>query len=187
MSWKMIPNLLTTLRILLLIPIIYALLAAKYNLAFYLFLIAALSDCFDGLLARRFQWTSRYGAMADPIADKLLLMSSFITLAFLGNIPIWLVVIVISRDIGILCGATAYHFLVEKEPRFAPTQLSKFNTFFQILLIGMILLNLTFFKLPEELFQYLIFIVSTMSILSFIDYSVIWGRRAWQIKQGLCE
>jgi cardiolipin synthase (CMP-forming) len=184
MSWKIIPNILTTLRILLLVPIVCALLAAHYSAAFYLFMIAGLSDCFDGLLARRFQWTSRYGAIADPIADKLLLMSSFITLSYIGYLPIWLIGIVISRDIWILTGAIAYHFLI-REPDFVPSQISKFNTFFQILLIGTLLFDLGIFKVPLILFQPLLFIVAFMSILSLIDYSWIWGLRAWRIKKGL--
>ena len=68
MSWKIIPNLLTTLRILLLAPIIGALLMRQYQVALYLFVIAGVSDCLDGLLARRFHWTSRYGAIADPFS-----------------------------------------------------------------------------------------------------------------------
>ena len=184
MYWKIIPNILTTLRILLLGPIVYALLATHYTTAFYLFFIAGLSDCFDGLLARRYQWTSRYGAIADPIADKLLLMSSFITLGFLGHLPGWLITSVISRDIWILCGAIAYHFLIG-EPDFVPSKISKFNTFFQILLIGCILLDISFFKVSPFLLQPLLFTVAVMSILSFIDYSWIWGWRAWRIKKGL--
>lgn len=186
MSWKNIPNILTTLRILLIGPIGYALLTTHYAIAFYLFIIAGLSDCFDGLLARRFNWTSRYGAIIDPIADKLLLMSSFIILGFLNSLPLWLIAIVIGRDIWILCGAVAYH-LVIGEPDFAPSQISKFNTFFQILLIGIMLLNLGIFKIPAFTIQPLIYTVAIMSILSFIDYSCVWGLRAWRIrKRSFC-
>lgn len=181
MYWKMIPNLLTTLRILLLIPIISALLNGRYLLAFSLFVLAGLSDCLDGFLARRFQWTSHYGAMIDPLADKLLLMSSFITLGYLGHIPHWLITIVIGRDIWILCGAMAYHFFIG-EPEFAPTQLSKFNTFFQILLIGLLLLHLSLIPISAQILHMLMLLVLVMSILSFTDYTWVWGRRAWVIK-----
>ncbi len=180
-SWKIIPNLLTTLRIVLLIPIIGALLMDEYQAAFYLFIIAGLSDCLDGLLARRFQWTSRYGAIIDPLADKLLLMSSFIALGYLGHIPLWLISVVIGRDIWIICGAFAYHFIIG-QPEFAPSQLSKYNTFFQLLLIGILLFNLSIFPLPSSLLQILMVLVFTTSILSFVDYTWVWGRRAWSVK-----
>lgn len=181
MSWKIIPNLLTTLRIVLLPPIIGALLTDRYQLALYLFMIAGLSDCLDGLLARRFQWTSRYGAIIDPLADKLLLVCSFITLGYLGHIPVWLVSIVIGRDIWILCGAFAYHFIIG-QPDFAPSQLSKYNTFFQLLLIGGLLFSLSVSPLPLFLLQLLMLLVFMTSLLSFVDYTWVWGRRAWLIK-----
>lgn len=181
MHWKFIPNLLTTLRVFLIIPTIHALLTDQYLLAFGLFIVAGLSDCFDGFLARRFHWTSRYGAITDPLADKLLLMSSFMALGLLGHIPYWLLFVVIGRDIWILCGATVYHFLIG-EPEFTPSQISKFNTFFQILFIGLLLFNLSLFKIPPQLLETLIFLIFTLSILSFIDYTWIWGYRAWQIK-----
>lgn len=184
MSWKNIPNILTTLRILFIFPIAYALLTTHYAVAFYLFIFAGLSDCLDGLLARRFHWTSRYGAITDPIADKLLLMSSFIILGFLGYLPVWLIAIVIGRDIWILCGAIAYHLLIG-EPDFAPSQISKLNTFFQILLIGMILFSLGLFKIPAFTLQPLTFTIAIMSILSFIDYSWVWGLRAWRTRKKL--
>lgn len=181
MSWKIIPNLLTTLRILLLVPIIGALLMHQYQLALYLFVIAGVSDCLDGLLARRFHWTSRYGAIADPLADKLLLMSSFITLGYLGYIPYWLVAVVIGRDIWIICGAFAYYFMIA-QPDFAPSQLSKYNTFFQILLVGLLLFDLSFHAISSQVFQFLIQLIFVTSLLSFVDYTWVWGRQAWFIK-----
>jgi cardiolipin synthase (CMP-forming) len=182
MSWKIIPNLLTTLRVILIVPILAALLMTQNQLAFYLFIIAGISDCLDGLLARRFQWTSRYGAIIDPLADKLLLMSSFITLGYLGHLPYWLVAVVIGRDIWIVCGAFAYHFMID-HPDFSPSHLSKYNTFFQLLLIGLLLFHLSNPNLlSPQVLQFFILIVFIMSILSFIDYTWIWGRRAWRIK-----
>lgn len=181
MLWKNIPNLLTTLRIILIIPTIGAMLVGEYVTAFALFIFAGLSDCLDGFLARRFRWTSRYGAMVDPLADKLLLMSSFITLGLMGYLPYWLILLVIGRDIWILCGATMYHFLIG-EPEFTPSQISKFNTFFQIFLVGLLLLNLSLVKIPTQILETLIWLVSILSLLSFIDYTWIWGNRAWQIK-----
>jgi cardiolipin synthase len=181
MYWKIIPNLLTTLRVFLIIPTINALIAEQYLLAFGLFMVAGLSDCLDGFLARRFHWTSHFGAITDPLADKLLLMSSFTALGLLGHIPYWLLFVVIGRDIWILCGATAYHFFVG-EPEFTPSQISKFNTFFQILFIGLLLFNLSFSKVPVQVLETLGFLIFTLSILSFIDYTWIWGYRAWQIK-----
>lgn len=167
----------------LLIPIIIALITGSYTIAFYLFIVAGVSDCLDGLLARRFGWTSRYGAIVDPLADKLLLISTFITLGYLGQIPTWLVSIVIGRDVWIITGAFAYHFFVG-QLEFNPSQLSKYNTFFQILLVVLTVSNLSVLKISPFLLQRLIELIAVFSLLSFLDYTWIWGYRTWQVKTG---
>lgn len=177
MKLNHIPNLITCLRFLLVGPFLLALLNENYLLAFILFLLAGITDALDGLLARLFNWTSRFGAIADPLADKLLLMSSFITLYLLGFIPIWLMLVIVGRDIWILIGVLSYRCLVGRI-EVAPSSISKVNTFFQILLVPLLLINLSFFKLPFWLINGFMIAVFFTSVASFLHYTWVWSSLA---------
>lgn len=172
-----IPNILTTLRFLLVIPVIFALLNEHYLLALYLFIIAGITDGLDGLLARLYGWTSQFGAIADPLADKILLMSSFVVLAWLKQIPTWLVVLIVARDIWIVLGATGYRFLIG-QPDFIPTGISKINTFLQIFLVMAVLVHLSLFQLPLWLLNSLIVSVALTSSISLLHYTWAWSLLA---------
>lgn len=171
-----LPNLITCMRFILIGPILWALLTKCYPLAFYLFLIAGLSDGLDGLLARFFDWTTPLGALLDPLADKLLLMGSFIVLAYLQQIPVWLTIMVIGRDIWIMGGALLYRYWVGPLD-YKPVWISKLNTFFQLILVSLIIIKLTFFPLPMQLIPCVIEAVFVTSLLSFIQYTWVW---IWQ-------
>ncbi len=103
-----LPNLLTCLRLALVLPVAWLLLRQQYPQALWLFLLAGLSDALDGLLARRFGWTSRLGAWLDPIADKLLLVISYVCLTLNGLVPVWLTAVLLLRDLVIVGGAGAF-------------------------------------------------------------------------------
>ena len=171
-----LPNLITCMRFILIGPILWALLTKCYPLAFYLFLLAGLSDGLDGLLARLFNWTTPLGALLDPLADKLLLMGSFIVLAYLQQIPLWLTMMVIGRDIWIMGGALLYRYWVGPLD-YKPVWISKLNTFFQLILVSLIIIKLTFFTLPLQLIPRVIEAVFVTSLLSFIQYTWMW---IWQ-------
>jgi len=96
--------------------------------------LLGISDGVDGYLARRYDWTSRFGAILDPVADKLLLMVTFILLAYTGHLPVWLTSVVIGRDLVIVAGATTYHILFG-EYEFSPTLLGKLSTSMQFILV----------------------------------------------------
>lgn len=131
MTLKHIPNLICVVRILLVGPIIWYLLSGHYGLALLLILTAGLSDALDGYLARRFDWRTRLGGLLDPAADKLLMVSLFVTLSWLGWVPVWFTAIVIGRDIVIVAGIITYQRMVgpvQGNPTFA----SKLNTVLQI-------------------------------------------------------
>src|SRR5262249_17536934 len=96
------PNQLTLLRLVFIPPVIVLIIYGHYRAAFVLVLIAGISDGFDGVLARRLGQQTTLGTYLDPIADKFLLSSSFVALGFSGRIPLWLVILVISRDIIIM-------------------------------------------------------------------------------------
>jgi cardiolipin synthase len=180
MQVRNIPNLLTGIRILLVAPLIYVLHQEDYFLSLWIILVAGASDGLDGFLAKRYQWQSRLGSILDPIADKLLLISSYIVLALLGHLPYWLMLLVFGRDLTIMLGVLVYHFFIgslEMEP--AP--LSKLNTLCQISLIVAIIINqLSSFK-SLQVVDWLIYLVAFTTILSGMQYSWHWGRRAWRV------
>ena len=135
-----IPNMLTILRILITPLFVICLMKGMSFSALLLFTIAGISDGLDGLLARYFNQTSVLGAYLDPIADKLLLTSSYATLAIIKIIPGWVAVLVISRDILIFLGI-AIITIVKANIEIRPRIISKCTTVVQLLTIFVILLN----------------------------------------------
>lgn len=176
-----IPNLITLLRILLVIPVLLALQADRYGWAFILFLAGGISDGVDGCLARKYGWHSRLGSMLDPLADKLLMVSTFLCLAYLGNIPMWLVTVVIIRDVVIILGGVSYHFLIGAYD-FQPSLLSKFNTFLQLLLIILILFQNNYAIFPQIFLTIIMYMIFVTNVTSLIHYVSIWSVRAIRLE-----
>ena len=135
-----IPNILTLIRILLTPLFVISLLRGTYGFALFLFAIAAVSDALDGLLARWLNQRTLLGAYLDPIADKLLIAVSYITLAMKGVVPEWLTVLVISRDVLILVGILVFQMMVI-ELQIRPSIVSKCTTAVQLFTILVILLS----------------------------------------------
>lgn len=131
MKLKYIPNAICVVRIILVVPIVQYLLEERYGLALILILIAGLSDALDGYLARRFDWRTRLGGLLDPAADKLLIFSVFVTLTWMGWVPVWFTAVVVGRDVIIILGTLVYQLLVAPVHG-EPTGASKLNTVFQI-------------------------------------------------------
>jgi cardiolipin synthase len=173
-----LPNIITFLRFLLLPPVVMLLLNRRYDAAMLVFAVAGFSDALDGYLAKRYHWTSRLGALLDPLADKLMLVSGFVALAWLGLIPPWLVALIILRDVVIVTGAVVYHLRIEKLEA-APSVVSKLNTFAQILLILAVMFSQAFRPLPAVWMDVLIYGVLLLTLWSGFDYVWTWGRRAW--------
>lgn len=172
-----IPNLISTLRILMVPPVLWSMLEQRWSLALPLFLIAGLSDGLDGFLARRYHWTSRLGAILDPIGDKFLMVSSYLVLGWQGVLPCWLVALVILRDVVIMTGTVLYRFLIGVVV-FEPILLSKVNTVCQILLITITLCVLVGVEMFAVLQTLLIYIVLATTLSSGVAYVVLWARRA---------
>lgn len=172
-----IPNLITGARLLLAIPMVWLLWHRDYHAALYVMVVAGLSDGVDGYIARRYHWTSRLGGILDPLSDKVLLVAGFITLGLLGDLPVWLVLVVILRDLVIILGAVAFHFI---RGRFdmEPTFVSKTNTLFQIVLLLAVVLRGGGYPLPEPLLSSLLWVVFFTTLYSGVNYVWIWGRRA---------
>lgn len=176
-----LPNIISTIRILLVPPVVLTMLDQRWGLALPLFLIAGLSDGLDGFLARRYHWTSRLGAILDPIGDKLLMVSSYLVLGWLGLLPLWLVVLVILRDVVIMAGTVIYRFFIGVVV-FEPILLSKINTVCQILLVTVTLCVLAGLTILAGLQSFLVYVVLLTTLSSGVAYVVLWGRRAAAVK-----
>jgi cardiolipin synthase (CMP-forming) len=137
-----IPNLITIIRILLTPLFVIVLLKDFYGVALVLFTIAGISDGLDGFIARYFNQRTTLGAYLDPIADKLLLASAFVSMAVLKIIPSWLAIIVISRDVLIIMGI-AIITMTEKTYKVKPSIISKITTVAQIATIILALINIS--------------------------------------------
>jgi cardiolipin synthase len=165
------------MRIALVAPILMLILQGSFGWALALFWLAGFSDGVDGYLAKRFNWHTRLGALLDPIADKLLVAGLFITLAYTGDIPIWLAATVILRDAVIVAGATAYNFLV-RPVQGEPTRVSKLNTALQLLFL-LLVISRAGFGWPDEIsITVLGASVLITVVISGVDYVWSWTRRA---------
>jgi len=182
MKSEYIPNIITIFRLILIPPIVVSLLVGYYHLAFVLFTTAGITDAVDGYLARRFHWISRWGAMVDPVADKLLMVMTFLTLGYIKIVPLWLLLTVVLRDIIIVLGGMAYHFLIGAY-EFKPTLISKCNTFLQIILIIALVFQVAFTVIPDFIINLMMILVFATSVISLIDYVIVWGMKAWRTQQ----
>lgn len=183
MTRRDLPNVISVLRIVLVIPVAWLLWHERFMQALYLFVIAGCSDALDGYLAKRNGWTSWLGGILDPLADKLLLVASYFTLGGLGLLPLWLVVAVLARDAIIVAGATAYHFWVARLEA-DPTPLSKLNTLAQIVLVLAVVFNEVVDLALQPLISALIYAVAMTTLGSGAMYIIAWSRRAWRVKQA---
>jgi cardiolipin synthase len=172
-----IPNIISLLRLLLVMPVVFLLLEHLYGWALVLFAIAGLSDGLDGYLAKRFGWRSRLGGILDPLADKVLLVACFLVLGTLSLIPVWLVVAAVSRDLLITGGALLYNYRVE-ELEAAPIVASKVNTVLQILLVVLVMADAGPLPLPDWVIAFLVWACLASVLVSGVQYVWIWGRKA---------
>jgi len=184
MKARDLPNLISFARILLTLPIVWLLYEREFSYALILFAVAGFSDGLDGFLAKHFHWQSHLGGLLDPLADKALLMSSFLVLGGLGLIPIWLVILVVFRDLTIMGGALYYHFSVE-EVDARPMLISKLNTLLQILLVLLMVTDAGPYPLPRLLLQVLIWLTGLTTLVSGALYVWVWSnkahRKGWRI------
>lgn len=180
LKWRFLPNALTVARMLLVPVLVALLLLGEYSTALIVALIAGFSDWLDGALARHFDWQTEVGGFLDPLADKLLMVAAYITLTWLAALPLWLVGLVVLRDIVIVAGGLFYHYKIERF-KGEPTQLSKFNTFCQLLLMWVVLVALAGLAVPEPLTLGLIWLVGLLAVATMIHYVVVWSIRSIRI------
>jgi cardiolipin synthase len=176
-----LPNFLTLLRIIAIPAFLIMLAGGSYGGALVLFVAAALTDTIDGALARIMDSRSDLGAVLDPLADKLLQLSSFIVLAMIEAIPYWLLVLVLSRDVIILTGYLAIYFVSAAAMPVDPSALGKATTFFQLFTIGFALTYLARPDLPmavgNQLIQYCTGAATAASGLHYVYGGLLYYQR----------
>jgi cardiolipin synthase len=173
----LIPNFITLGRLLAVPLAVWLMLTDRFEAAFWLFLAAGASDAIDGFLARRLGARSEIGAYLDPLADKSLLVSSYVTLGYQGFIDSWLVILVVFRDVLIIGGAILYQTLTQSLTM-QPLFVSKLNTVLQIALIGFVLARLGLGIDDYDLTPWLVYAVAASTAASGAAYVTVWGRRA---------
>lgn len=177
MSPRHIPNIISVLRLLLVPPVVYWIVEARPVPALAVFLVAGASDALDGFLAKRYGWQTRIGGFLDGIADKLLLMGAMLSLAWVGELPVWLVAAALVRDAVIVTGGVAFRCLIGPFTA-EPSLLSKLNTAFQILVVAMALTRWLGLYFPPVLVSVLFGASLVLILTSGLGYVVVWGRRA---------
>ncbi len=169
-----LPNGLTFLRIFFVFPLLWLLLNGPERAALALFLVAAMTDWLDGWIAKRFGLETRLGKILDPLADKLLLISCFIALTLQGAVPLWFVLLVVARNVMVLSAALFYQSMT-RALYIVPLWFSKFNTFLQVLLITLLLLNAIYGPLLDA--RWLLWPTVFTTTVSGFMYVLAWSRR----------
>ncbi|MCY3622313.1 MAG: CDP-alcohol phosphatidyltransferase family protein [Gammaproteobacteria bacterium] len=173
----------TIARVVLVVPAGWLLMVEAIPEALIIFAVAGLSDFVDGELARRFNWRTTFGAIADPAADKLLVLVVIVVLALQGHVPVWLPVVVVGRDLVIVFGALTYRLWIGKYEMEA-TPLSKANTALLIFVLLVVIIGLMGEDYPVAAMvagpiDPLGFVlVGVSSVVSGGQYVLLWSRRA---------
>ncbi|WP_457572140.1 CDP-diacylglycerol--glycerol-3-phosphate 3-phosphatidyltransferase [Desulfovulcanus sp.] len=169
-NWT-ISNFLTVVRILITPSFVAAFINKNFYLAWCLFAFAGITDALDGFLARVLKQRTTLGAMLDPLADKVLLVTSFVCLGIKGWLPAWVVILVVSRDLIILGGLALLHFWgVNISRKIRPSLASKLTTMFQILLVFFVLVAKSTSWPVVWLLPKLTFLVVLFTLISGADY-----------------
>ena len=160
----------TAVRLVLVPLIALALLDQKFERAFWYMAIAGLSDAVDGYIARAFGHKSRLGAYLDPMADKLLLVTTFGILTYAGHLPVWLLVLVLARDIAIVATVAAFSLMKRVDLRMQPLFISKITTFAQVALVLATVANLAFALGRHDVVAALVWVTAAATAASWVAY-----------------
>ncbi|WP_165919198.1 CDP-alcohol phosphatidyltransferase family protein [Sulfuritortus calidifontis] len=179
-----LPNLITFCRILLVPFIVWALLERDIALAFWLFAAAAVSDLIDGNLARLLDQRSEFGAWLDPIADKLVLLSTLVLLAVDGLLPMWFAVLVLMRDGVVLGGAVAYRGLTGGL-KVAPSWLGKAAILLEFVLVSAVLAEAALQLGLAPLLPSLFWLAAAVAVASGLHYVWVWAMKTQAFLQTL--
>lgn len=178
-----IPNLITALRFVLIPVLVLLLVEHRYVAAFAVFVVSALSDLADGMIARRWNLRTRLGAIADPLADKLTMLAVALVLTVQALLPVWLALAIVVRDLVIVVGAIAFHFAVG-HVEMAPSRLSKLNTVLEFSVLSSVLADAAgAVEVSAWLTPLFVFVTATI-VGSGAQYVWVWGHRAWRSRDA---
>ena len=163
-----IPNSLTILRILLIPVYVGFMTYGRYGAALVTLLCAGVTDALDGLIARKTNQQTKLGEILDPLADKLLLTSAFLTLAVLHLVPSWVVILVVSRDVMLLLGTAVAH-VTNSSIDITPTWLGKGTTLFQLAYVGLVVFT-AWYGSPQRMLFPLLLLMVTFTLASGFHY-----------------
>ena len=176
--WRWVPNSLSVLRLLLVPVVLWHIWRDDAATAFILCVLAGATDGLDGWIARRFDATSRLGGMLDPLADKALMIGVYAALALKGWVPLWLVALVVVRDLSIVGVVALSHMLGRPEP-VRPLLISRINTAMQIALAAWLLASRGFAIQDGTVTALLVYVVALTTLVSAMAYLVRW-RQGWR-------
>jgi len=166
---RQIPNILSLARLFMVVPVVFAIAQGHYGTALWVFLLAGFTDAIDGFIARKYAWQSELGSLLDPLADKTMIVATFMSLALLKQIPLWLFLVVLFRDLIILAGVLIYHLRTSSK-QMHPTIISKANTGLQVFLVLCVLINAQFANVPDMFLDLLIVSLLITSVFSCVRY-----------------
>lgn len=170
-----LPNFISLGRLLAVPVAVWLILTGKFGFAFWVFIAAGISDAVDGFLAKRLNAQTELGKVLDPLADKALLVAVYVTLGQAGHLPVWLVILVVFRDLLIVGGIILSHTL-GRPVRMRPLKISKINTGAQIVLAGGILAVLGLDLRVDQLILPMVWLVAATTAISGGAYLVTWAR-----------
>ena len=180
-----LPNLISFGRLLLVPLAISLILEGSYWAAFWVFVVVGISDALDGFIAKRFNRRTRLGALLDPLADKVLLVSVYVTLGIAGQLWPWLVVLVVFRDLMIIGGFLLIQALAAMPKGFQPLFISKINTGVQVAVVGYVLARLGIGAGAGPVDDALGLTVAVTTVVSGLIYLVQWARILARSEQAL--
>ncbi|WP_025270061.1 CDP-alcohol phosphatidyltransferase family protein [Hippea sp. KM1] len=177
-------NAITIFRIILVLPITLLLIEGLFGWAVWLFGVAAASDIIDGFIARRFNQATKLGAILDPLADKLLLNYTFLVLSIKGLIPLFLLSVVLFKDLTLITGSVIEVLSAKsiKNLKIKASIWGKVSTFFQVVVVVLVFLDLFGIYRNHAVFRISVFITAFLVIIALFDYINKYRNR---IKEGL--
>lgn len=170
-----IPNMISLARVLAVPVVFWLLVTGRYQPAFFMFVLAGISDAVDGWLAKRFGWQTELGSYLDPLADKLLVVCIFVAMGVRGELPLWLVIAVVSRDVLIVTGVMLA-WVLDQPVTIRPLAVSKANTVAQLVLASTVLADAGFSLGLMWLRDILVIATGLLTIASLWAYTVTWVR-----------
>ena len=176
---KIIPNILTIFRFFLVYPIVLFILDNNFLWAILLYILAAITDFFDGLIARKFNFVSEFGKVADPISDKTLILGALISLSLIGEIDLLMAFIILGRDVFVIFGFILASLLV-KDYEVRPHFSGKVNALFLMTYLGLIIINASGFYIFSEVIFILELLLIITVFLSIYHYLIYPGKEVFK-------